>query len=307
MKYHVIFNPKSGTALTSGVTVAHLEAAFREAKLEAVIDQDVSTLEGCIKRALESKADVIVCAGGDGTITATAQAAMGASTALAVIPLGTANLLARDLAIPLDYNKAISRLREMVPTPIDVGEVNGRIFMHSATVGVIPAIAAAREKVRGAGLTALLGFGSYMFRRLNNARRTAIAITSRDTQDRVERIHAVAVANNAYDQGWGKVFTRSCLDAGTLSLYILRRLRATDLVRLGAKMLMGNWQDDEVLTVESVRSVTLGSKRPRLAVMIDGETATLETPLNFKIRPGALHVLAPAKLSHSAEPSKEPA
>jgi diacylglycerol kinase family enzyme len=134
-------------------------------------------------------------------------------------------------------------------------------------------------------------------RRLNNARKTAIAITSRDTHDRIERIHAVAVANNAYDQGWGKLFSRSCLDAGSLTLYVLRRLTFGDAVRLWIKMAMGQWQEDEAVVIETVRSVSLHAKRGKISVMIDGEVETFDTPLNFRIRQKAVRILAPLALA----------
>ncbi len=302
LKYYVIFNPQSGTALKSGLTAGRLEDAFSASGMEALVDCQEGSLDERIERALQADPDIIVCAGGDGTATAIVQRIVGKGKPLALIPLGTANLLARDLSIPLSVDEAIGQLRNMVPIEIDVADVNGRIFLHSVTVGLIPAIAAARERVRGASVGAFLGFARYMIRRLNNARRTAVAIASRDTEDRIERVHAIVVANNAYDQGWGKVFTRSCLSAGVLSLYVLRRLRASDVLRLGAKMVVGSWQDDEALTAESVRSVTLRSKRTRLSVMIDGETATLDTPLNFSVRPRALQIVAPAP---SAKPSEE--
>ena len=235
----------------------------------------------------------MISAGGDGTVTAIAQGLVGSDKALAILPLGTANLLARDLGIPVAFESAVTALAGMEEVLVDAGEVNGRLFLHNVVVGTIPAIAAAREKVRGRSVLALLGFARYFVRRLSNARRTAIAITSRDSENRVERVHAVAVANNSYDQGWGKLFHRSCLSAGSLTLYVLRHLSVGDVMRLWVKMAMGRWQDDEAIAIEKVRSVTLRSKQARISVMIDGEVQTLETPLDFKIKHKALRVLAP--------------
>jgi diacylglycerol kinase family enzyme len=180
--------------------------------------------------------------------------------------------------------------------------VNGRIFLHKAVIGTIPAIAAAREKVRGhAGLGALFAFGRYVVRRVNHSRRTAVAIVSRDTVDRIERVHALAIANNAYDEGWGQVFHRSRLDRGCLTLYVLKRFSVADIVRLSTKMFAGHWREDEAISVETVRSVTLNAKRLALAVMIDGEIEYLKPPLHFRIRPAALRVLAPAPSKDDAE------
>lgn len=293
-RYHVILNPKSGAAMALGLTAETLSARFEAHGHDATIDAD-DTVEfnQRIANAAASDADVVVSAGGDGTATALAGALVGSSKSLAVLPLGTANLLARDLKIPLDLDQAIATLDGMAPVWIDVGEVNGHTFVHKVVVGVIPSIAAARERVRGMrSVRAMLGFAQYFFRRIGNARRTAVSITSRDTEDRIERIHAIAVANNAYDQGFGKIFSRERLDAGTLTLYILRHLTIRDVFRLSTEMVAGRWQDDDALSIESVRSVTINAKKPTVAAMIDGEVQLLETPLRFKVRPLALSVLA---------------
>jgi len=294
MKYHVILNAASGAALSLKLTGEGIAQYFEGAGLEAVVDASDGALDTRVQAALLGQADVIVCAGGDGTATAIARRLVGTGKTLAVLPFGTANLLARDLGIPLSVEAAVASLRAMRVVEIDAGEVNGRLFLHKVVVGVVPEIAAAREKVRGGNLIALARFGGYLVRRLRNARKTAVAITSRDTEDRVERIHAIAVANNAYDQGWGKVFSRSSLNAGRLTLYVLKRLSLISAVRLGLEMMAGRWQEDEAVSIETVRSVTLRAKRNKIAAMIDGEVEILDTPLRFRIRPGALRVLAPA-------------
>ena len=107
-----------------------------------------------VAAAIDSDADVIVAAGGDGTITAVASALVGTDTALAILPLGTVNLLARDLGIPLDVNAAIAALAAMQPRKIDVGEVNGAVFLHKIVFGFVPGLAAARERLRGRGFLA---------------------------------------------------------------------------------------------------------------------------------------------------------
>jgi diacylglycerol kinase family enzyme len=290
-----------------GLTAEKLRAQFEAHGLKATIDADDTVeFDQRIANAAASDADVVVSAGGDGTATALAGALIGSTKSLAVLPLGTANLLARDLKVPLDLDQAIAALDAMQPIQIDIGEVNGHTFVHKVVVGVIPSIAAARERVRGTrDVRAMLGFAQYFFRRIGNARRTAVSITSRDTENRIERIHAIAVANNAYDQGFGRIFSRERLDAGVLTLYVLRRLTMSDVFRLSAEMIAGRWQQDDALSIESVRSVTINSKRPTVSAMIDGEVELLETPLRFRVRPLALSVLAaPAT---RVQPGHEPA
>jgi hypothetical protein len=201
---------------------------------------------------------------------------------------------AGDLSIPLDVEEWIAAFDAMRERRIDVGEVNGRIFLHKVVIGFVPGIAAGREYIRGrGGIGAVFGFLRYFFRRLFRARRLAVTIRPSDGPPRVIRVQALAVATNAYEEGFARFFSRPRLDAGTLTLYILKHLGVGDLARLLVAKLLGNWRGDAALEIESVESVTIRSARKSLNVMIDGEVETMQTPLDFTIRPGALRVLAP--------------
>jgi diacylglycerol kinase family enzyme len=303
-RYHVLLNVNSGTAISLGLTPQALEEQFAREGHTATIDSDTeSPLSERIERALKSGADVIVSAGGDGTATAVAAAVVGTQQAMAILPLGTANLLARDLKVPLKLDEAVTALAHMEPRQIDVGEVNGRIFLHKVVIGFVPAIAKGREQIRGrTDWGAKIGLVSYFLRRLSRARRIAVEIAPRNGERRFEHVQSVAVANNGYDEGWGKIFARERLDAGSLRLYVLRHLNVADVLRLAAEMLLGRWQQDEALEIEDVSAVTLRTRQKQIKAMIDGEVETLSVPLNFRIRPGVLTVLAPPEPEPIGEP-----
>jgi diacylglycerol kinase family enzyme len=309
-RYHVILNTSAGTALNQGITSDSLQEAFAAQGLEATVDwRCEDSLSDRIDRAKTSGADVIVAAGGDGTATAIAESVVGTSHAMAILPLGTANLLARDLHLPLDVKQAVADLGAMVEKKIDVGEVNGRVFLHKVVVGVVPDIAAAREQIRGRkDFGATLGFFGYFVRRLARARRIAVEITPRDGGPRIERVQSIAIANNDYDAGLGRIFTRERLDGGSLSLYVIRHLSLGDVVRLTTEMILGTWREDEAIEIENVSAVTLRMKKRRVKAMMDGEVVSLDLPLRFRIRPGALTVLAPAPAADAlaSEPKDQP-
>lgn len=293
--YYVILNGSAGTANAAGITAEMLAELFDHAGMNAVLDaRSELPLATRIASAMESGAQTIVAAGGDGTITALAEAMVGTDKSLAILPLGTVNALAKDLHVPLDLPAAVAALATGVSRRIDVGEVNGRIFLHKVVVGLIPSLAAGREHIRGReDTTAKIGFLRYLFRRLARARRFAAVIEPSAGERRAERLQALAVACNSYDEGLGQFFSRQCLDGGELTLYILRHLTARDLLRLTAGMLLGRWQNDEALHMETINEVTITMRKPQLKVMLDGEVETLQTPLHFKIRPKALCVIVP--------------
>lgn len=301
--YYVILNANAGTANATGVSEDSLRDLFAAHGLSATIDAradcDMSTR---LSDAMESDASIIVAAGGDGTITAVAGALLGSNKSLAILPLGTVNALAKDLHVPLDLNKAVANLVVGHEHRIDVGEVNGRIFLHKVVIGLIPGVAAGRERIRGrrdAG--AKIGLLRYFFRRLARAKRLAVVIEPTEGERRIERVQALAVASNAYDEGLGQFFSRQSLDRGTLTLYSLKHLNVRDFVRLTTGMILGKWHNDEALSMESIRGVTIDTRHTLIKVMLDGEVETLNTPLNFEIRPQALSVIVPAEVTASVE------
>tara|TARA_R110002020_G_scaffold41535_3_gene122441 strand:+ start:1048 stop:1983 length:936 start_codon:yes stop_codon:yes gene_type:complete len=300
--HYVILNSNAGTANATGVTAETLGALFTANGLNAVIDADSDRdLGERLAAAMASEAPTIVAAGGDGTITALAATLVDTDKNLAILPLGTVNALAKDLHVPLDLPAAVAALATGVSHRIDVGEVNGRVFLHKVVVGLIPGLAAGREHIRGRyDAAAKIGFLRYMFRRLARARRIAVVIQPKQGERRVERVQAIAVSSNAYDEGLGQFFSRHVLDGGTLTLYVLRHLNAGDFLRLTASMLLGHWQHDEALTMESVQAVTIDSRKSMLKVMFDGEVENLQTPLNFTIRPRSLSVIVPLETATAA-------
>jgi diacylglycerol kinase family enzyme len=295
-RYHVIFNPNAGTALTTGLTTTGLSDMLSAAGLAFDMDDDDDEpLADRIALAIDGPADVIVAGGGDGTVLAVAEALLGTDKILAILPLGTLNGLARDLELPLDVATAIHQLPELEPRAVDVAEVNGRPFLHNVIIGLVPSIGAAREKIRGTGLRGKIGFLFFMIRRLTRARRIALALQLNGSDEaRVERVQTLVVANNSYDQRFGRFMARRRLDRGRLTAYLIRTLRLGDAIRLAVEMILGTWGGDHVIEYEKVQQLTVISKKRRLSVSMDGEVLSLDTPLRFEVRPKSLSVLAPA-------------
>jgi YegS/Rv2252/BmrU family lipid kinase len=300
---YVVFNANAGTALAMGLTSDDLRSRLVEHGLEPVIDDREGVgLDERIADAIASDADILVAAGGDGTITALANALVGTGRRLGILPLGTVNALAKDLNIPLDIDQAIDVLAAQTDLVIDVGEVSGQYFLHKVVIGLIPELAAGREHIRKQdSLAARMAFLRYMFRRIARARRFAVTIDLGDGRAWAQRVQAVAVASNSYSQGLGRMFSRDRLDAGKLTLYVLKHLTIRDFFRLSVEMMMGRWQEDEALDITEANEVTINARREMVKVMFDGEVMSMPTPLHFRIHPAALRVLAPEPQETAAD------
>ena len=98
------------------------------------------------RHAARQKPWAIVAGGGDGTINAVASTLVGSNIALGVLPLGTLNHFAKDLNIPLELEAAAHNIIAGHASQIDVGEVNGRIFLNNSSLGLYPTLVRQRKK-----------------------------------------------------------------------------------------------------------------------------------------------------------------
>lgn len=294
-RFFVILNERSGTAQAQGLTRAVVAERFASAGYEAEVTSDFSSgLAAVVKRAERSGADVLVAGGGDGTVTGIAQHLSSTSKPLLILPLGTANALARDLQHELDFDRWLAALDGLRERRIDVGTVNGMRFLHLVVVGMMPGIAAGREKVRASGNPiSALAFLGFLARRFHRTRRVDVELRSDKGEIEHMRVAAVAVGNNQFDAGFGQVFSRQVLDAGQLSIYLLRRIGVLHAVKLAAGMILGTWRQDEEISLREAHTITIKTRRKTVKVMFDGEPMTLRGPLHFTIEPKALCVLAP--------------
>lgn len=293
---HVIFNGRSGSAEQLGIDRdALIEKLVNAGHTAEVDDDDERPFCDRLEAAKASHANVIVAAGGDGTVTGIADAVMASEKVLAILPLGTANLLAKDLAIPLDIDEAIAVVGSTSVREIDAASVNDRLFLHKVVIGTFPDIAAEREKLRDdASLIGKLCFAQTLFARIATSQKMAISIRGDGKHRNVRRVHAIAVANNGYAEGMGKIFARETLDRGVLTVYSLKRLKPLLAFRMAAEMVFGRWRNDDAIEFEEATSVTIDARLPSIEVMIDGEVDTMSLPLTFEIKPRALKVLVPA-------------
>lgn len=246
-------------------------------------------------KAAAASADItaVVVAGGDGTIACAAQVLTGQPVPLAILPLGTMNLLAKDLGLPLDLDGAVATLRAGADRAIDVGEVNGRVFLINSVLGLPARMAKHREARRGRmGAFDYLRMAMGLVRHLGRYPRLT-ATGSIDGRERRLNVRALAVINNDYDEVPGQILARSTVDGGTLTLYLFPKLSILGMLRLGLGFAIGSWHHLPGLERHAMTNLTITAHRRSLRVMNDGEVSLIASPLTYRIRPRALRVIVP--------------
>ena len=275
---------------------------------------DVKLVQGSeIKEALmaaRESSNAVLAGGGDGTISTAATLFAGHKTALGILPLGTMNLFARALGIPLKLEAAVEALITGERRHIDVGEVNGEIFVHHVTLGLHPRIVASREKEKYRSRLGKKFAGLRVWwRLLRQAPRMTLRLVV-DAERVKFRTASLIVANNPFVEKLGGLPHSDVPDRGKLAVYAAQTRDWKELLAMSAQASLGKWESNSRLDFLEGCAVAIHADRRRLRASIDGELAYLRMPIRARILPSSLWVLCPAateakpKMPSAAPPKK---
>lgn len=245
------------------------------------------------RRAVEEGATTIAAAGGDGTVSTVAAIVAGSRARLGVIPLGTLNHFARDLGIPLDPVDAVAVAIHGPTRQVDVGEVNGRLFVNNSSVGLYPRLVWERQQLQRRGRHKWHAMMAAAITVWRHYRRVKVAIEHDGDGGRVVRTPFVFVGNNEYQLSGLDFGARTALDAGRLHVCMAPGLSAAGVMRVLTAVLLGRLVSFEQFESLRTAALTIRAARPRLGVSLDGELTVMATPLRYRIRPQALRVAVP--------------
>jgi diacylglycerol kinase family enzyme len=242
---------------------------------------------------------MVVAGGGDGTISTVAGALVDTGVTLGVLPLGTLNHFAKDLGIPLEIEAAARTLFTGKVTSVDVGEVNGRIFLNNSSIGFYPRIVRERERLRKQGHSKWIALARASGRIFKRSRTLRVELADGDNSGRqTYDTPFVFVGNNRYALSGAEIGTRAALDGGELWVCAAPSAGRFKLLGLAVKALFG-WVGTADLPSFDSHEVSVRMRRSRIDVATDGEVTAMRTPLTYRIRPGALRVLVPSDAAPS--------
>lgn len=290
MKVAILLNAKAGQ-----LADAHCEARAQEilaACLAANIDAVTYLCEPArlteTARALARAGDIaaVIAAGGDGTVSAVAAGLVGTGVALGVIPLGTLNHFAKDLGIR-DLRTAIDAIAAGATRRVDVGEVNGRVFVNNSSIGLYPEMVAERDHEPHRGVRKWIAMTRAALRTVLRFPLLHVAIA---LAGGVFSAHTpfVFVGNNEYALGTD-LGSRTRLDGGRLAVYTLRSASRWRMFVAMVKALFR--RRDPELETRTVERADIVANRRSLDVALDGEVVRMTPPLTYRSRPRALVVL----------------
>ena len=272
-----------------------VEEKFRSHGIEARVHlvRSGENIVSAARSAVAQGAAIVVAAGGDGSVSAVASQLADSGVTMGVLPMGTLNHFAKDLGIPLDLDDAVAVLATGNTMAVDVGEVNGRIFINNSGLGLYPDIVRDRERQQRH-----LGRGKWpalLAASLHAARRYPVLSLKLEVDGQpIERRSAfVFIGNNEYKMTGFEIGERAGLTDGKLSLYVTQRMGRFGLFRLALRALFGRLDQARDFDMLTARALVVDTHKRSMRVATDGEVTLMETPLNYRIRPGALKVLVP--------------
>lgn len=294
MPVTIIINPVSGRARGSAgrarADIARTVVANLGVDAEIVVTERPGHARDLAREAVGLGARAVVAWGGDGTINEVASVLAFGNVPLGIVPAGSGNGLARELGIDPRPDRAIAAAALRVEyRSIDVGEIENRLFVNTAGIGVDAHIAsrfnAPSNRRRG-----FLGYAGITARALASYAPRHYRITTAGAVADVRAV-LVTIANSAQFGNGARIAPGARLDDGWLDLVVLQeRSRLTTLIHL-PRLFTGSVERVPGCRLQRVTEVTIEADEP-MTFHVDGEPCDGGTCLHARVHPGALRVLA---------------
>jgi len=265
--------------------------ALESVGMQAVVSfitEECSPTEMAAQAAREGY-DLVIAAGGDGTVSAVAQGLLGTETPLGIVPVGTYNNIARSLNIPEPVDEVVGILLHGQPWRIDSATANGTPFMEVAGVGLDAQLFPVAEEIKSGAWSALPAavqtLGAYQPREL---------VIELPDGSQITTTPLLAIVSNMPYFGVGFAIAPTARpDSGQLVLSVFENMSKLQLLAHFAAIANGGQAEDpRIATYQGPSFRIMTAAPPAVPVQADGQVVG-ETPVLFEVQPHVLTVLVP--------------
>ena len=291
-RIRVIWNAQAGSKggiPTNSVTEKRLRELMAAGHLgdELIRTGTPDEARAAAEDAVSRGYDLVVAAGGDGTVGVVAERLLGTRTALGVLPLGSVMNIARSLGIPRDLDAAAEVLATGAVLPVDVGEAGGAPFFETASVGLNAAMFREAQRFDEGDWSSPLRTVWVAIR--YRPARMAIELEGRRLESRALM---VTVSNGPFTGAGMTVAPGARLDDGKFDVRVFRRFSKPRLLRHLVSIAFGRYRYAPEVDTYRSRFVRITSVSPLPARADSRDLGT--TPVEFVVRPRALRAVVPA-------------
>lgn len=292
-KIGIIINATAGSARGEELA-SEISAIFERNGMQAQIEIANGKQVAASARTMRDESyDLIVAAGGDGTVSSVAAQIVGCDVTLGVLPLGTLNHFARDLGVPLNIEEAAAAICSGEVRVVDVASVNDRVFINNSSLGLYADQVRLRQVWRKRiGRWPALILASIV----TLARFRFLRVTARFNGKSVSRrCPLILISNNEYKLEPGNLTERKQLDGRALGIYLLRDGGRAGLLRITLHSFRHKLEEAASFENDTASEIIITMKQKRIHVALDGELCKLNSPLRYVSIPGSLRVVAPER------------
>jgi diacylglycerol kinase family enzyme len=204
--------------------------------------------------------------------------------------MGTLNHFAKDVGLPPDLEGAVSAVVAGHVSRLDVGDVNGRIFVNNSSVGLYPRMVLERKAEQRRGHEKWTAFTIAMLRTWRNYRMVAARLVV-DGKETVVRTPFIFVGNNQYQAKGFQLGGRSRLDEGRLSIFVAPDAGRFEILTLPLRALTNRLSSAAPFSAFQADTATVDVLGRRVSVALDGEVAIMQPPLVYRVRRRALRAI----------------
>ena len=249
-----------------------------------------------ISEKAATNCEILVAAGGDGTASAVAEAALEKGRILGVLPLGTFNYFARRIGIPLNLEAAARVILEGETKGVSILDLNGRLVLNNTSIGILSAaLLRRRELYRRWGRSQLNTYLSVLLTLFRAPPRLRVRLAT-NKGEIVRQTPMVMVCSNAFQMENFALAGQECLKANQFAVYVARMAGRWTLFRLGLRTLLRRLRagvDYEVICVSDLEIETL--RRRHLRATVDGEIQSIDGSMRVRLNATQLLVRAPGE------------
>ncbi len=293
MRVAIILNPVAGVPGPPERARRRAELAMdllasAGADAEVLVTEHAGHARALAAAAVARGAHVVVAWGGDGTVNEVASALVRGSASLAIIPAGSGNGLARMLGMPSSAAAAIRRVLHGTDRLIDVGTIDGRLFVNVAGVGFDAHIAAEFAGV-GRARRGFIRYGSIVLRELRTYGGRRYRLTLDESPEAEHDAFLLSFANG---RQWGNgavIAPAAELDDGALDAVVISSRTPGAALWAIPRLFRGTLDRAAGVTVARVKAATVCADRP-LAFHADGESYVGGHSLSVRVMPGVLRL-----------------
>lgn len=289
-KIAIIVNPIAGGAKSKEKIIDYLFRYFSSLCKDMAIQitSQPGEATALARKCAQEKVELIIAIGGDGTINEVGTGLVGTEVALAIIPTGSGNGLARSLNIPTNLRHACELIKQQTVTYIDVGQANNRYFFLVFGLGFDAVVG---KRFSESSLRGPIPYFYYSFKEYFEYRPPKMEIVFNGYAKKIQPF-VVAVANGKQYGNGALIAPDAKLNDGFFDVCIVHRLTVFQAFTAIPKLFKGKIHNFHEVEFHKTDALQIVRDEPGI-INIDGEPIEEGATINIKILPKKLKIIAP--------------